>query len=114
MLSLGNNEEIPVSGVVFIERIEIHEGKFSEALEKASSDTTEQEPQVQKKAEVPQELTRIFSFDSINTVTRISHVTELFGDNVQEVLDRIDAVKEAGSSYNTFTKRPVGSTGGIQ
>jgi Negative regulator of genetic competence, sporulation and motility len=52
----------------------IHEGKFSEALEKASSDTTEQEPQVQKKAEVPQELTRIFSFDSINTVTRISHV----------------------------------------
>lgn len=53
----------------------IHEGKFAEALDKASSsETAEKEPQDKQKAAVPQELTRIFSFDSIHTVTRISHV----------------------------------------
>lgn len=44
----------------------------------------------------------------------ISKLTDLFGDNVKEVLDRIDAVKEAGSNYNTFTKLPEGSTGSVR
>lgn len=56
----------------------IHEGKFAEALEQASStEITESKPQSGQEpsdADIPQELTRIFSFDSINTVTRISRV----------------------------------------
>ncbi len=53
----------------------IHEGKFAEALEKTSSSeaATKKTEEKQKNA-APQELTRIFSFDSIHTVTRISHV----------------------------------------
>ncbi len=56
----------------------IHEGKFAEALEQAASgDTAEPDSpsgQEQPKADVPQDLTRIFSFDSLHTVSRISHV----------------------------------------
>lgn len=57
----------------------IHEGKFAEALEQASSgETAETDSQTagqeQPKADVPQDLTRIFSFDSLHTVSRISHV----------------------------------------
>ncbi len=53
----------------------IHEGKFAEALEKnANPGSVEQEPKGRQKEAAPQELTRIFSFDSINTVARISRV----------------------------------------
>ncbi len=53
----------------------IHEGKFTEALEKSTSaEVVEQNPKGKQNADAPQELTRIFSFDSIHTVTRISHV----------------------------------------
>lgn len=44
----------------------------------------------------------------------ISRLTDLFGDNVQEIVDRIDAVKDAGSKYNTFTKLPEGTTGSVR
>lgn len=44
----------------------------------------------------------------------ISKLTELFGDDVQEVLDRIDAVKMAGSNYNTFTKLLEGTDGSVR
>lgn len=44
----------------------------------------------------------------------INKLTELFGDDVQEVLDRIDAVKTAGSNYNTFTKLLEGTDGSVR
>lgn len=58
----------------------IHEGKFADALEKASSPSQPREKQAKKNTKNQegdageQELVRIFSFDSIRTVTRISHV----------------------------------------
>lgn len=56
----------------------IHEGNFTEALENTtSSEPEEKEQKIEQnrpKAPAPQELTRIFSFDSIHTVTRISRV----------------------------------------
>ncbi len=53
----------------------IHEGKFAEALEKtSSSEAAAKKTEDKQKNAAPQELTRIFSFDSIHTVTRISHV----------------------------------------
>ncbi len=59
----------------------IHEGKFADALEKKASDSTPKEKQAKKNTEKQekspapdQELIRIFSFDSIRTVARISHV----------------------------------------
>ena len=59
----------------------IHEGKFADALEKNASSSPQKEDQTKKStgkqekiASPEQELVRIFSFDSIRTVTRISHV----------------------------------------
>ncbi len=60
----------------------IHEGKFTDALEKAAPASSQpKDKQPSKKAGEPeksslqdQELVRIFSFDSIRTVARISHV----------------------------------------
>jgi hypothetical protein len=34
----------------------------------------------------------------------IKKLTELFGDNVTEVVDRINAVAQAGKDYSTFTE----------
>ncbi|MDE7013919.1 MAG: adaptor protein MecA [Kineothrix sp.] len=58
----------------------IHEGKFADALEKTPSPSQPREKQPKKSTKKQesdageQELVRIFSFDSIRTVTRISHV----------------------------------------
>lgn len=58
----------------------IHEGKFSDAMEKSPSTSQPREKQAKKNTKkqendaAEQELVRIFSFDSIRTVTRISHV----------------------------------------
>lgn len=42
----------------------------------------------------------MFEFDEEG----ISRLTELFGDDVQDVVDRLQAVVDAGKEYNTFTK----------
>lgn len=59
----------------------IHEGKFSDALEKTASVPQPREKQArktagkqEKAAAQDQDLVRIFSFDSVRTVARISHV----------------------------------------
>ncbi len=58
----------------------IHEGKFADTAEKGVSPSQPREKQTKKNTKkqendaAEQELVRIFSFDSIRTVTRISHV----------------------------------------
>lgn len=59
----------------------IHEGKFADTLDKTAADSTQKEKPAKKSTGKPeknatqeQELVRIFSFDSIRTVARISHV----------------------------------------
>lgn len=44
----------------------------------------------------------------------ISKLTDLFGDDVQEVLDRIDAVKNVGSGYHSFSGLPEGMNGNVR
>lgn len=44
----------------------------------------------------------------------ISKLTELFGDNVQEAVDRIQAVMDAGKNYTTFTRLPEGTDGSVR
>lgn len=44
----------------------------------------------------------------------ISKLTELFGDNVQDVIDRLKAVADAGKDYNTFTGLPEGMDGSVK
>lgn len=44
----------------------------------------------------------------------ISKLTELFGDNVQKIIDRIDALKDAGDHYNTFTGLQEGTEGSVK
>lgn len=44
----------------------------------------------------------------------ISKLTELFGDNVRTVLDRIEAVEKAGSEYNTFAGLKEGTAGSVR
>ena len=43
--------------------------------------------------------------DGLNKYNKegIQKLTELFGDNVQDVLDRLQAVTEAGDDYNSFS-----------
>ncbi|NLL76262.1 MAG: adaptor protein MecA [Clostridiales bacterium] len=59
----------------------IHNGKYSNALEEAEDSSVNQEKPLKKSTKKPdfsiqedQDLTRIFSFDSLSIVTRISHV----------------------------------------
>ena len=59
----------------------IHEGKFADALEKVNASSETEEKQFKKEREKKgnpvqpeQELIRIFSFDSINTIARISRI----------------------------------------
>ena len=44
----------------------------------------------------------------------IRKLTDLFGDNVQTVLDRVDALKAIGSGYNTFSGLPEGMEGSVK
>lgn len=44
----------------------------------------------------------------------ISKLTDLFGDNVEEALDRIQAVMDAGKDYTTFTRLPEGTDGSVR
>ena len=44
----------------------------------------------------------------------ISKLTDLFGDNVQKVIDRIDALKSIGSGYNTFSGLQEGTEGSVR
>lgn len=44
----------------------------------------------------------------------ISKLTELFGDDVQEVVDRLRAVADAGEEYNTFMGLPEGADGSVK
>ncbi|MBD5486539.1 MAG: hypothetical protein HDR18_13640 [Lachnospiraceae bacterium] len=52
----------------------------------------------------------IFEFDEEG----ISKLTELFGDDVQDVIDRLKAVADAGKEYNTFTKLPENVDGSVK
>ena len=44
----------------------------------------------------------------------ISRLTELFGDDVQDVVDRLKAVADAGKEYNTFTSLPENVDGSVK
>lgn len=44
----------------------------------------------------------------------ISRLTELFGDDVQDVVDRLEAVAQAGKDYNTFAGLPQGMDGSVK
>lgn len=52
----------------------------------------------------------MFEFDEEG----ISKLTELFGDDVQDVVDRLKAVADAGKDYNTFTSLPEGMDGSVK
>lgn len=52
----------------------------------------------------------MFEFDEEG----ISKLTELFGDDVQDVVDRLKAVSDAGENYNTFTSIPEGMDGSVK
>ena len=52
----------------------------------------------------------MFEFDEEG----ISKLTELFGDDVQDVVDRLQAVSDAGKEYNTFTKLPKDMDGSVK
>lgn len=52
----------------------------------------------------------MFEFDEEG----ISRLTELFGDDVQDVVDRLQAVSDAGKEYNTFTKLPKNVDGSVK
>lgn len=52
----------------------------------------------------------MFEFDEEG----ISRLTELFGDDVQDVVDRLQAVSDAGKEYNTFTKLPKDVDGSVK
>lgn len=44
----------------------------------------------------------------------IRKLTELFGDDVEKVIDRIDALKDAGNRYNTFSGLQEGTEGSVK
>ena len=44
----------------------------------------------------------------------IRKLTELFGDDVEKVIDRIDALKDAGDRYNTFSGLQEGTEGSVK
>ena len=52
----------------------------------------------------------MFEFDEEG----ISKLTELFGDDVQDVVDRLKAVADSGKDYNTFTSLPEGMDGSVK
>lgn len=52
----------------------------------------------------------MFEFDEEG----ISKLTELFGDDVQDVTDRLKAVADAGKEYSTFTELPEGVDGSVK
>ncbi len=52
----------------------------------------------------------MFEFDEEG----ISKLTELFGDDVQDVTDRLKAVADAGKEYSTFTDLPEGMEGSVK
>lgn len=52
----------------------------------------------------------MFEFDEEG----ISRLTELFGGNVQDVVDRLKAVADSGKDYNTFTRLPEGMDGSVK
>lgn len=52
----------------------------------------------------------MFEFDEEG----ISKLTDLFGDDVQNVLDRLQAVSDAGKEYNTFTRLPENTDGSVK
>lgn len=52
----------------------------------------------------------IFQFDEEG----ISKLTDLFGDDVQDVVDRLEAVSNAGKEYNTFTRLPENVDGSVR
>ena len=52
----------------------------------------------------------MFEFDEEG----ISRLTGLFGDDVQDVVDRLKAVSDAGKEYNTFTRLPEGMDGSVK
>ncbi len=52
----------------------------------------------------------MFEFDEEG----ISKLTDLFGDDVQDVIDRLEAVSKAGKEYNTFTKLPQNMDGSVK
>ena len=55
-------------------------------------------------------LNGMFEFDQEG----ISKLTDLFGDDVQDVVDRLEAVSNAGKAYNTFTKLPENMDGSVK
>lgn len=55
-------------------------------------------------------LNGMFEFDQEG----ISKLTDLFGDDVQNVVDRLEAVSNAGKAYNTFTKLPENVDGSVK
>lgn len=44
----------------------------------------------------------------------IRKLTELFGDDVERVIDRIDALKDAGDRYHTFSGVQEGTEGSVK
>ena len=52
----------------------------------------------------------MFEFDEEG----ISKLTDLFGDDVQDVVDRLQAVSDAGKEYNTFTRLPEDMNGSVK
>lgn len=55
-------------------------------------------------------LNGMFTFDEEG----ISKLTDLFGDDVQDVVDRLKAVADAGKEYNTFTRLPEHVDGSVK
>lgn len=55
-------------------------------------------------------LNGMFAFDEEG----ISKLTDLFGDDVQDVVDRLKAVADAGREYNTFTRLPENVDGSVK
>lgn len=55
-------------------------------------------------------LNGMFEFDEEG----ISKLTDLFGDDVQDVVDRLKAVADAGKEYNTFTRLPENVDGSVK
>ena len=52
----------------------------------------------------------MFEFDEEG----ISKLTDLFGDDVEDVIDRLKAVADAGKEYNTFTQLPADVDGSVK
>ena len=44
----------------------------------------------------------------------IEKLTDLFDDNIDKLIDRFDALKDAGSAYNTFAGLADGMDGSVK